>query len=247
MCRITEAASTYTNGAGLPIIFTAYTGWGYVDGDYSGTQLGTQAPLDCGGYAVNVYSCSDIVTGNTIFVIAVKGVHLTFPSDLQWKDDLATYNKTIVDSWAREYMPDQGTTVWKSPVTLERYQEGFMYSPVITIGSGLEMRIFHDREYESASIGRTQVIGESILYRFNFDRLMTERNTTVSSVSWSVKSGNATISTETLTNNKADAIISTTKQGIVLIEITATLADTTKRVKYLTLNVISPGNYVDSY
>ena len=180
MCRITEAASTYTVGVGLPPIFTVY-------------------------------------------------------------------NATMVSSWTRSYSSEHDTTIWTSSLGSIGYIDGVTYSPIITTGSGLEMRVIHDREYKTAKNTATQAVGESIFYRFDFSRLMAETSTSVSSVEWSVKGGQATLSGEVLDTNKADAIITTTQEGISHIQLTATLADSTTRVKNLMINSICPPNFSDSY
>lgn len=111
------------------------------------------------------------------------------------------------------------------------------------------MRIIHDREYDDKTRHFSQPINGSPKYEVNFDRLMTERGTSVSSATWITQSGSVSISNQSFSSNVATANISGGIADDSLIKLTATLADGSTRVKYLCIKTIDPENhsYNDDY
>jgi len=73
--------------------------------------------------------------------------------------------------------------------------------------------------------------GAAVTYSFDFAP-WAEDNSTVTSVSWSVESGDASISGATLTGTMASALVTTPEAGRSVIKITATTG-TEKYVAYL--------------
>lgn len=105
------------------------------------------------------------------------------------------------------------------------------------------MRIINDREFDSNRERFSQQSDEEVKYQINFDRLMTERGSSVSSVAWS--SDTATITNETLSSNKATATIKSANRHN-LVKVIATQANGVDRIKMIGIQVIdsdSSGGY----
>jgi hypothetical protein len=109
------------------------------------------------------------------------------------------------------------------------------------------MRTINDREYDSRTFRYSQSIDGKPPYQVNFSRVMAERGTSVSSVTWLVESGSATIESETLSNDIASAVISSGTGDISLIKVTATQADGGARVRFLAIKTIDPDSLNDDY
>ena len=108
---------------------------------------------------------------------------------------------------------------------------------------GLCMRIIHDREYNSFSESFSQRDNESIIYQINFTRLMKDRGSSISSVTWS--SSGASITNPSLASNITQATLRSTSRHNV-IKVVATQADGVSRIKTIDLRTIdseSTGNY----
>jgi len=99
------------------------------------------------------------------------------------------------------------------------------------------MRVIHDREFDSDRKLFSQQSEESAIYQIDFDRLMTERGSSVSTAVWSSKT--ASITDQSLASNIATATI-TSDRKTNLIKVIATQADGVKRIKHFTVKVIDP-------
>lgn len=102
------------------------------------------------------------------------------------------------------------------------------------------MRVIHDRERDTREYRYSQNKGESVEYRLDFSRLMTERGTSVSSVAWESLNGQASIANESLSSDIATADITTSQSGMAQVKATATLADGNIRVKWIKIQAIDP-------
>jgi len=108
---------------------------------------------------------------------------------------------------------------------------------------GLCMRIIHDREYNSFSESFSQRDNESIIYQINFTRLMVDRGSSISSVTWS--SNGATITNPSLASNITQATLRSSSRHNT-IKVVATQADGVNRIKTIDLRTIdsdSSGGY----
>lgn len=109
------------------------------------------------------------------------------------------------------------------------------------------MRTIVDRERDSNSEQYSQLKGEGITYAINFDRVMTDRGTSVSSASITSVNGNATVANQSLTSNIAQADITTDRDGVALIKVEATQADGNKRIRYIVINCIDKETSTKDY
>jgi len=82
-------------------------------------------------------------------------------------------------------------------------------------------------------------------YRFDFSQWAAV-NGAITSVTWTVKSGNATISSEALSSNVASALITMPQAGNNLIQVKATTG-TDSVIAYLELTVKDPQAGTDAY
>lgn len=82
---------------------------------------------------------------------------------------------------------------------------------------------------------------ESIVYEIDWSVRVGKIGTTVSGVTWSVDSGSASISNDSVTNNIASAQITTNSSGCSTIKAKATFADSQIDVHYFTVKVDEPG------
>lgn len=69
----------------------------------------------------------------------------------------------------------------------------------------------------------------------------------ISAVEWSVKFGSPNISNETLTSNKATALIDFPNAGISSVKVKATSVDGSKFVCYINIRVKDSVDYIDEY
>jgi len=81
---------------------------------------------------------------------------------------------------------------------------------------------------------------ESIVYDIDWNVRVGKIGTTVSSVTWTTDSGNATISGESLTGNVASAQVTTNSSGCSVIKAKATFADGQIDVHFFTVKVDEP-------
>lgn len=79
------------------------------------------------------------------------------------------------------------------------------------------------------------LVNEAKTYRVNLNQWAKSINEDVSSVSWSIEEGQASVSNTTLTNNVASTLITFNGIGRVFIKIKAT---TTKEIKLIGLDIL---------
>lgn len=252
---ITQPVGLYTHSEGGNDYYV--NGWGKTPSftDAGNTQTLSEIPYIYGDFElVGVYSyrLEPISPPDVIYsAIILKGSHAAFPEGFEWSDTLRTYssNTSYTLILPATLDGDQTTIFLVSPITaLQQYEVGTDYSPVITVdGEILEVRPIHDRERDTRESRHSQNKGEGIRYKFDFSRLMTERGESVSSATWEAVSGSASISNTDLTSNIASADVTTNKQGMVQIKVTATQADGNKRVKWLKIQVIDPDGSIGDY
>ncbi len=82
--------------------------------------------------------------------------------------------------------------------------------------------------------------GESSNYSVDYSVLTGRLSTTVSSVTWSVECGTASISNETLSGSVASALVTTNTEGHSLIKLVAELVDGQKDVFYFKIKTLDP-------
>jgi len=70
-----------------------------------------------------------------------------------------------------------------------------------------------------------QTEGDALTLTLDVNPEATRLGTSVSSVTWSIDTGRASIRTETLTSNVATALVTTNMDGLSLIKVKITLAD----------------------
>jgi hypothetical protein len=85
-----------------------------------------------------------------------------------------------------------------------------------------------------------QFKGEAFTYTVDWSVFAGRQSTSVSSVVWSVDSGNATISTEALASNVASALITTGDTGCAMIKLVATMADNQIDIHFFKVDVSDP-------
>ena len=96
-------------------------------------------------------------------------------------------------------------------------------------------------EYIITAFNTKQVIKESVnigevkTYKVDFSP-WAEQNNNISNIDWEIKSGQVTISNKSLLNNISTALIAFTKQGRILIKLTAD-TETQKYVLWLDILV----------
>lgn len=88
-------------------------------------------------------------------------------------------------------------------------------------------------------------IGDITEYEVDFSP-WSEKYGTVTSVTWTVESGQAAVSGETLSSNVATANVSTSKEGKSLVRIKATTGTLTKSF-YLSILAYDPDEEFDDY
>lgn len=104
-----------------------------------------------------------------------------------------------------------------------------------------------DRENRTKRHRFSQNIEESIVYRFDMERLMVARGTTVASATFSVVHGDVSIDGTLLSDNRILAALSMPTEGKGLVKMTATQSDGNSRVAYLALYAIDPSGYTSDY
>ena len=77
-------------------------------------------------------------------------------------------------------------------------------------------------------------------YSVDFNVKTSELSTSVSSVSWSVESGSAVISNESLSSDIASAFVTTNSADCSLIKVKATLADSQVAIHYFKVKASDP-------
>lgn len=102
------------------------------------------------------------------------------------------------------------------------------------------MRVIHDRERDTREHRYSQNKDEITEYKIDFSRLMTERETSASNVTWEAVNGAATIANNSLSSDIATADITASKQGMAQIKVTATQADGNNRIVWLKIQCIDP-------
>lgn len=85
-----------------------------------------------------------------------------------------------------------------------------------------------------------QYKGAAFTYTIDWSVAAGKLGTSVSSVTWSVDQGSASISTEALGSNVASALITTNSTGCVLIKAVAALADSQVDPHYFKIDVSEP-------
>ncbi len=91
-----------------------------------------------------------------------------------------------------------------------------------------------------------QYEGEATQYSVDWNVKVSKLSTTVNSVAWSVESGSALVSGETLASNVATALVTTDSVDCSLIKLTATFADSQIDVHYFKVRVDDPKCSVNS-
>jgi len=81
---------------------------------------------------------------------------------------------------------------------------------------------------------------ESIAYDVDWSVRVGRAGTAVSSVEWSVDSGSATISNESLSSDVATAQVTTNSSGCSVIKVKATFSDTQIDIHFFTVKVDEP-------
>lgn len=82
--------------------------------------------------------------------------------------------------------------------------------------------------------------GEAINYSVDYNVLVGRLSTTVTTVTWTVDSGSATISSEVLASGVASALITTGSEGSSLIKLSAALADGQTDVFFFKIKTLDP-------
>ena len=85
-----------------------------------------------------------------------------------------------------------------------------------------------------------QSIGEAFTYTIEWGVIAETLGTTVSSVAWTVDSGDAAISGEALSSNDASALITTATTSTALIKVVATMTDGQIDTQYFRVKVYDP-------
>ncbi len=85
-----------------------------------------------------------------------------------------------------------------------------------------------------------QFKGEAFNYAIDWAVFADRFNTSVSSVVWSVDSGSATISGDTLSSNLASALVTTDTPGCAMIKLVATMADGQIDIHFFKIDVVDP-------
>ena len=88
----------------------------------------------------------------------------------------------------------------------------------------------NDTEHRSFS----QNADSDIVYRIDFSKCASSRDTTVSSVAWT-SDESLTVADESLTSGVADGVISSTSYGMGTIRVTATFANGDAEVQILSI------------
>lgn len=84
-----------------------------------------------------------------------------------------------------------------------------------------------------------QAEGEVEIIKFDWNNRVGEDGTSVSSVAWSIETGDAAISGTSLTSNVATGTLTTAQTGTSVVKVIATMADGQKSVVYLVVKVDS--------
>lgn len=82
--------------------------------------------------------------------------------------------------------------------------------------------------------------GETTAYSVDWGVKAAKLSTSVSTVVWSVDSGNATITSEALASNLATALITTSSEGCSVIKLTAVLADGQTDIFFFKVKALDP-------
>ena len=93
---------------------------------------------------------------------------------------------------------------------------------------------------------RQQYKGEARVRTADWTVMAEKLGTSVSTVTWSVDSGTATITGEALASNVATALITTGSTGCALIKVVATMADGQIDNHYFKINVSEPSCVVST-
>ena len=88
--------------------------------------------------------------------------------------------------------------------------------------------------------------GEAWTYTVDWSVAVGRLGTSVSTVTWSVDQGSATISTEALGSNVASALIATGATGCALIKVVAALGDGQIDIHYFKIKVSDPSCVVST-
>jgi len=87
--------------------------------------------------------------------------------------------------------------------------------------------------------------GDTELFEIDFKPWQSDNDNLVA-VSWTVESGSATISGQSLTSGVASALVAAAEYGTTIISITATTATRTKKVR-LQITARKPPHYMGDY
>lgn len=85
-----------------------------------------------------------------------------------------------------------------------------------------------------------QYKGEAFNYSVDFNVFTGRFSTSVSSVTWSVDSGSATITGEATASNVSSALIATDNTGCAMIKVVATMANTEIDIHFFKIDVNDP-------
>lgn len=91
--------------------------------------------------------------------------------------------------------------------------------------------VIRDNDRQQVRQAPTQFVGEVLPVSFDFSP-WADDNGAITSATWSIVSGSATISGEALSGNVASALITTASAGPTLVKILAVGATHTKRINF---------------
>jgi hypothetical protein len=137
IATVTENATRYFTGS-VETGFVGWAGWGYVSGDTSSPQMGTEIPQSVEEFTIRgVHSCIPSDGTDSVDFIALAGEVVSFPSTLEWSDDRLTLNTTTLSGWTRNFNAAYDSTVWTSPGRpigdANHYADNTDYNPTITV------------------------------------------------------------------------------------------------------------------